>query len=394
MTGDIGSEITAPGAVADPKRSTDWSAFRAKFPAISNFTYLDTATHGPISADALMAAHRYYQWSNSSGEVASGKWLKEVDACRNAVAKLLGAGPEEIGFVHNTSMAMVCAALLFEGQGAVLTARNEHPTVVTPWYARKYKVYAAEPDENGLFTVGAFERALRPDIKIISISHLRYNDGQVMDLAGLGHLARERNLHLVVDATQSAGILPIDVNWGIDVLAFAGFKWLNAGHGAGAIYVRDGLLEQYGLPIAGRQSRSTDQLVEITELAPLYEARAFELGALSVPAIMALGASLNLLRSIGADQVLGAVAENAAKLRDGLHSLGLRPQALLEAAPVSPIVSLRAADSQGIVEVLARRGVIAAARAGFLRFGISWYNDQSDVENCIVALGETIIKRR
>src|SRR5690606_27311021 len=130
---------------------------------------------------------------------------------------------------------------------------------------------------------------------VIAVSHVRFNDGQVNDLRGLGELARIHGAHLVVDASQSMGVLPVHVGSWIDVLNFGCFKWMNAGDGCGVLYVRDGLMQRYGLPLAGNRSRRVFSLKHVTSLDPLLEARAFELGSANLPNIFSLGAAQELV---------------------------------------------------------------------------------------------------
>lgn len=366
----------------------DWAALRGRFPALARGTYLDTASAGPTSTDAAAAAAQYYRWSGELGDAASALWSVEVEACRDAVAALVGAAPTEIGFVPNTSTAINVAALLLDGRGAVLTARGEHPSVVIPWHARRYRVDFADPEPDGRFTPGCYERALRPDTCAICVSHVRFNDGQVNDLAGIGALARARGVHLIVDAIQSVGILPVDVACGADLIGFAGFKWLNAGHGSGAMFVRAGLIERYGLPLAGRRSRTTEALSEIERLDPLAEARAFELGAMAVPGVMALGASLCLIEQVGRQNILARVTGLTGELRRGLQALGLATATDTATDIVTPILSVHMADADALVERLGARGVTAAARGDGLRLAVSWYNDEADIAACLTALAD------
>src|SRR5690606_34807974 len=178
----------------------DWSSLRALFPSLSKTTYLNTAGFGPMSTPVAEAAQLYYCEASSSGD-GGDVWRARAEECRAGVARLFGGTPQEVAFVHSASMAMCCSALLCEGSGAVLTGVAEHPAVVVPWLSRGFRVDAAEPDAQGRFTVESYARALRPDTRVIAVSHVRFNDGQVNDLRGLGELARIHGAHLVVDAS-------------------------------------------------------------------------------------------------------------------------------------------------------------------------------------------------
>jgi cysteine desulfurase / selenocysteine lyase len=377
----------SPRQSNDPPSESQWRAWRALFPALERCVYLNTAAFGPVSVPAARAARQYYEdWSSQYGDLADSAVKSAADRARESVARLLGASAEEIAFIPNTSTAMSCAALLLERTGAVLTGAEEHPSVVTPWLARGLRVDVTKPAGDAMLATEDYARAIRPDTKIIAVSHVRFNDGLVNDLEALAELARSAGVHLVVDATQSAGILPIDVSCGIDILGFAGFKWLNAGDGSGAMFVRAGLLERYGLPIAGNRSRSTDTLSQIERLEPLLEARAFELGTVCSPAALALGASLELLEQIGLPAIQHRVAQLAQSLRAGLLSLGFRITG--SDAMVSPIVSVYVENGEQSLQTLESQGVHACVRAGRIRLAVSWYNNETDIERCLLACKE------
>lgn len=362
----------------------DWKVHRRLFPALERCTYLNTANSGPVSAGAANAACEYYQVSSSDYDnTVAERWTSGIEAARSRVANLIGAGVDDIGFVPNTSMAMTCAALLFEGAGAVLTGRGEHPSVVTPWFARRFRVDVADPDCDGRLTVAAYARAIRPDTRVIAVSHVRYNDGQVNDLQGLGALARAHGAHLVVDATQSAGILPLRVHDGIDVLGFAAFKWLNAGDGSGAIYVRSGLMERYGLPIAGNRSRRMQSLEQINQLDPLLQPRAFELGTSCAPNLLALGAALEVIDGIGTAPIQQRVGTLTARLRCGLHSLRLATATDATADVLTPIVSVYVAQPEKTLAHLQERRINVSLRDHRIRIAVSWYNNEADIDRCL-----------
>jgi cysteine desulfurase/selenocysteine lyase len=377
----------SPAQTDDPPSESQWRAWRALFPALERCVYLNTAAFGPVSVPAAQAARQYYEdWSSQYGDLAASDVKSAVDRARESVARLLGASAREIAFIPNTSTAMSCAALLLERTGAVLTGADEHPSVVTPWLARGFWVDVATSAGDAALTTEDYARAIRPNTKIIAVSHVRFNDGVVNDLQALAELARSAGAHLVVDATQSAGVLPIDVSCGIDILGFAGFKWLNAGDGSGALFVRTGLLERYGLPIAGNRSRSTDSLSQVERLEPLLEARAFELGTVGAPCALALGASLELVGRIGLPAIQRRVAQLTQSLRLGLLNLGFRttgPDAM-----VSPIVSVYVDNGERSLRALERQGVHTCVRAGRIRLAVSWYNNETDMERCLLAFKE------
>lgn len=379
--------MSQPGQSIDEPTEAQWRAWRALFPALERCAYLNTANFGPVAAPAAQAARRYYEdWASQYGDLEDPSLKAAVERSRQAVARLLGASAAEIAFVPNTSTAVTCAALLLEGSGAVLTGALEHPSVVTPWLARGFRVDVAEASAGVAPSTDDYVRAIQPDTRVIAVSHVRFNDGVVNDMEALAALARDHGAHLVVDATQSAGVLPLAVSCGIDILGFAGFKWLNAGDGSGALFVAGGMLERYGLPIAGNRSRSTDTLGPIERLEPLLEARAFELGTACSPNVLALGAALELLEHVGPVPIQRRVARLVGVLRAGLRRSGFRTTG--HDAIVSPIVSVYVADGEQALQILERNGVHCSLRAGRIRLGVSWYNDEADIERCLQTFNE------
>jgi selenocysteine lyase/cysteine desulfurase len=290
-----------------------------------------------------------------------------------------------VGFVANTSTAMTWAALILEGAGgAVLAAAEEHPTVVTPWLARGFRVDVAPPDGSGAFTAESYARCLRPDTKIIAVSHVRFNDGQINEIEKLAELIHFRGGYLVVDASQSAGVLPVHATSGADIIGFAGFKWLNAGSGTGAIYVRQALLERFGMPIGGNRSRKTQDLIQIDRFEPLLEAKALELGSLAVPNILALGASLDLIESIGSTAIQARIIELTRRLQ-----IGLKENHIVIAgveSDGSPIISVSVVDPPAAMRALERRNIAVSLRSGRLRIAVSWYNNEADIDTCLNAM--------
>jgi cysteine desulfurase / selenocysteine lyase len=376
--------MSRPEPTNDPHSESQWRTWRALFPALERCVYLNTANFGPVSTPVAHAARQYYEyWSSQYGDLADSYVKAAVARSRESVARMLGACSSEIAFIPNTSTAISCAALLLERTGAVLTGAEEHPSVVTPWLARGFRVDVAKAAGEAMLTTEDYARAIRPDTRVIAVSHVRFNDGAVNDLEALALLARGTGAHLVVDATQSAGVLPIDVRCGIDFLGFAGFKWLNAGDGSGALFVRTELLERYGLPVAGNRSRSTDTLSQIERLEPLLQARAFELGTVCSPGAMALGAALELIERIGLPAIQHRVAHLTRSLRAGLGSGGFRVTG--HDGAVSPIVSVHVEQAEASLRRLESLGVHASVRAGRIRLGVSWYNNDTDIERCLHA---------
>jgi selenocysteine lyase/cysteine desulfurase len=206
---------------------------------------------------------------------------------------------------------------------------------------------------------------------IVSVSSVQSADGRVADLDAL----RATGVRLFVDATQSAGALPIDLR-GIDYLAVAVYKWLCCPRGLAFLYVRPERLGEIEPWLAGWKStvdpyeRYYGPPRNLTE-----DARRLDT---SLPWFLAAGArpSLELIAGLGAERI---AEHDLALARAFSAGLGL-PE------PAAPIVQVRVADWERALAELGRAGVRCAGRAGALRFSFHLYNTEEDVVRALEAV--------
>jgi len=242
----------------------DWQAVRAEFPAVTRRVYLNTAGGGPVSRRAAEAGRRYYELTLEDGDVHWDAWLERVDEVRAAVARLIGADPDEIAFVGNASTALSIAAHMLADRGGVVTVEDEFPPCTLPWLQLGHDVSFAGRRRNGTVTLEDLEEALdrrpasarREAPGVLAVSFVQFRSGFRFDLGELGELCADRELELVVDATQGLGAFPVDVGAArVGFLASSGYKWLTAGYGVAILQVRSELLEPAGVPGGGMAER-------------------------------------------------------------------------------------------------------------------------------------------
>lgn len=378
---------------------TDWLAVRAEFPAASRYTYLNTAGAPPVSRRAASEAQRYYREMLEQGDLPWPSWIQHVETVRAKVAALINADPDEIAFTLSSSHAFSLLAQLVGPPAHMVAMRDEFPSGTIPFlqYGDELSFVSSRPD--GTIPLDDIDAAITPRTRAVVSSSVMYATGFRQDLPALGTLCRHRGVRLLVDATQSIGILPIDVKaQPIDALVFSGYKWTMAGYGVGVMYIARDVLRSARVPVAGWWSARDPEAVINDRLDLKPTAAVLEVGCPQFAGIFALGGSLDLLAEIGPRTVEQRVSELTDYLHERLSAAGFEIASPREKTRRAGITIVRSERASEIADALAPAGIVVSARGAGIRVSVHIFNVERDVDRLVSALqalrrGETLPAR-
>ncbi|MBM6826300.1 aminotransferase class V-fold PLP-dependent enzyme [Mordavella massiliensis] len=325
---------------------------------------------------------------------------------REKLCRLFGAeDPRQIVFTPNSteSLNIAIKGILNPGDHVIATML-EHNSVLRPLYEMEKKgvrLTIVKSDQNGRFNLKDIEDAIAEDTKMIVCTNGSNLTGNYVDPEPVGTLARERGIVFVVDASQTAGVFPIDVQkMKIDVLCFTGHKGMLAPQGTGGMYVRKGLVIR---PL--KSGGSGVQTYSKTH--PIEMPTALEAGTLNGHGIAGLHAAVEYLEKTGVDNIRAREQDLMWRFYEGVKDIpGVKVYGDFSSKNRCPIVTLNIGDydsSEVSDELLTEYGIstragghcaplmheaLGTVEQGAVRFSFSHYNTEEEVDTAIEAIRE------
>lgn len=325
---------------------------------------------------------------------------------RVGLAKLFGCPrPDHVVFTCNATEALNMAiAGLVSGGDHVISTDLEHNSVLRPLYRleaeRGVALSFVEADKKGCVDYNDFERLMRSDTKAIVCTHASNLTGNVLDISRIAAIAHAHDAVIIVDASQTAGCCPIDMQaMGIDVLCFTGHKGLMGPQGTGGLCVAEGIeIAPFKVGGSGVQSYSKIQPKE-------YPIR-LEAGTLNGHGIAGLGAAVDYILQTGVARIherelaLMRRFYNGVKDIDGVTVYGdfSGNRTAIVALNIRDYDSGQISDELSEAYGIATRpgahcaprmhAALGTVEQGAVRFSFSWFNTEDEADTAIAAVGE------
>jgi selenocysteine lyase/cysteine desulfurase len=386
----------------------DLQQVRAETPGVAHVAHLNNAGSSlpPRRVHDAVVAHLQREAEIGGYEAARerrDRWEHTYDA----LADLLNAGRDEIAVIENATRAwdMAFYAFPFAPGDRILTGRAEY---ASNWIALKQvadragaRIDIVPDDEHGQIDVAALESMLDDDVKLVSLVHVPTQSGLVNPAAEVGRLTRAARVPLLLDACQSVGQLPLDVEeLGCDILSGTGRKFLRGPRGTGFLYVRRDLIEDLEPPLLDMRAAEWQPDGTYTIRS---DARRFENWETYYAGKIGLGVAVDYALEIGIDAIRERIVELAERLRAALREIDgvtlLDRGAVLAATVTFTVDGVSPDEVQQRLEERAVNVSTMEASSAYLDYGprglaetvrssVHYYNDDNDLDRLVEGVKE------
>ncbi len=376
---------------------------RALFEMPRDICYLNSASFSPLPLKTLEAGRAAVGRKGTPWKLDADFAQGQHERARAAAARLINADAADIALIPAVSYGVATAAkiLTIERGARVIVLEDDHSSPVFEWQTRAdaqgFAVETVRRPSDGDWTsavLAAIERPGAPPVSLASISSLHWSDGMSIDIEKVGASLRQRGAMFLVDATQSVGVLPLDVRkLDPDFVIFPTYKWLLGPYGRAFLYIAR--RHQAGIPLeqtqSGRRNVRADNAVYFTDVNYVTDARRFDMGERDHFISMEM-ASIGM--EMAADWGTAAVAERLRmltdRIADGLSNIGVSVPERRFRTPHILSLSFGEGMLTGLVEGLASQGVYVASRIGRMRISPHVFNDETDADRFVEALGRQL----
>jgi len=362
--------------------------------------YLNSAYTHPMSIASADAVQRYLAGRMCKGRVSAHDIVAERNDAKALFARLINCDAGELAWVPST---MVGENLILAGLG--LPGKGGHIVTDAAHFEGSLYLYQSLRQEGVEVTILPLQdrevtperiaAAIRPDTRLVALSHVSALNGFEHDLQAVCALAHAHGVPVYADIIQAAGAIPIDVRAsGVDFCACSTYKWLMGDFGVGFLYVRGDRIGDLRRTQRGyRQLRAfgthflpheAPQEAPVSFVQGSDTAALFEVGTLGSAAVAALNVSLSYLLDIGVAALQAHRQPMMARLQDALPALGFEP--LTTRTSGGPIVSFAFANAMDLKPALDAAGIRIQLYPHRFRISPSVFNSMNDIESLIDVL--------
>ncbi|MEG5021684.1 aminotransferase class V-fold PLP-dependent enzyme [Microcoleus sp. AT8-B5] len=377
---------------------------RQQFPALANKAYFNYGGQGPLPEPALDAIYEAYKrvqlGGPFSGEV--GAWVvQEAMLTRRAIASELTVPPETIALTEDVTVGCNIAlwGIDWKAGDHLLLSDCEHPGIVASVMElqRRFNIevsicpLAATLNEGD--AVAVIADSLRPNTRLLVISHILWNTGQVLPLAEIVKVCHQTKVKVLVDAAQSVGVLPLNlIESGVDFYAFTGHKWWCGPEGLGGLYVSAEALADLHPVFIGWRGIVTDANAKVLGWKP--GSQRYEIATSAYPLYAGLRSAIALQHEWGTIEERYAEICRLSKYLWQRLSVLPDVECLRKSAPEAGLVSFRLSNGMPhnkLVNLLEKQGIMVRTilNPDCVRACVHYFTTEAEIDKLVGAIAIT-----
>ena len=390
--------------------SIDKKKIYADTPGKKNIIHFNNAGASLMTQIVLDTQKNYLDLeAKIGGYEALANSQEKIENVYHSVARMINASSSEIAIVENATIgwAMGFYAINFKAGDRILTVEAEYVSnFIAYLHLAKEKEVSIEvipSDDNGNIDLNRLEYMIDENVKLISATHIPTNSGLVNMVSDLGKIAKKYGILFLVDACQSVGQMPIDVeDIGCDMLSATSRKYLRGPRGVGFLYVKKSVIEKLHPPIVDLRSA---KWVSPTIYELRKDAKRFENWESNCAAILGFGAAVDYALDIGLENIKLRNDELANYLRNKLsHINRVHIHAISKNQSAITTFHVEGIEAAGIVQKLRDHGINTSLSEpsntlldatknklpNLIRASIHYYNDENEIDEFLKILTQII----
>lgn len=374
----------------------DLNILREAFPITKKAIFLNHAAISPSPTPVIEECQKWLVHHKTYGDMYFphlDEILEGINEDRRTVGSFINAQfpEEEIAFTYNTSYGLAAIA---EGinwvKGDKIVLNDLEYTSNSYTYQALASKFGLElvviPNINGTLPMEAFSQTIDHSTQLVAISHVQFSNGFRIDLGELAHICHEKEAHIMVDAIQSLGAVPLDVQeQDIDYLASGGYKWLLGPLGTGLIYVKKELAESLNPSFIGSMSDNNPLDLSHHPYSPAPGAKRFQ--ASLGPHTTLIAKAVEFLNNLGIMNIYSHIMRLTDLIIEFVHenSSFILQTPMEDKKQRSGIVNFTCPTGEKLVDQLRRLPLPIAIsfREGGLRISPHCYNTEEEIQTCL-----------
>jgi kynureninase len=370
--------------------STDLTSYRDRFPILEHTTYLINHSLGAMPAAAEDRVAEYARtWRERGIRAWAEGWWEMPLTVGDQIGRIIGAPAGSTVMHQNVAVAEAVVVSCFRPVDAdrnrVVYEEGNFPSVRYLYQAQPELEVVVVPDDRAILEA-IDERTL-----LVPITHVLFKTAEIQDVEAIVRRAHELGARVVLDAYQSAGIVPLDVTaLNVDFAVGGSVKWLCGGPGNGWLYVRPDLAEVLEPTYMGWQAHARPFDFE-PELEYAQGAARFLTGTPNVPALYAATAGYDLIEEIGVDRIREGSIRQTQLLIGLLDAAGFDVGSPRDPGRRGGTVTVRTPEFEAVHKELAERQILCDFRpdAG-LRLGPHYYNSDEELRFAVAQISDIV----